>query len=133
MAKTLPDSGVPSAAKNAVYGTRGAQHFQTNPIGSQTLFKDTGITDVAMGNTNVYQTRNPGAAVMVTNSFSEEVAKEAKPADPVTALPDSHCWALPKGFYCVAPAGQYAIEARSEQLLDVHQQLAAQYVMLTAK
>ena len=133
LAKTLPTSDVTSAAKNAVYGTRGAQHFQTNPIGSQTLFKDTGITDVSMGNTNVYQTRNPGAAVMVTKSFSDEVAKEAKPADTVTALPDSHCWALAKGFYCVAPAGQYAIEARSEQLLDVHQQLAAQYVMLTAK
>lgn len=133
LARTLPAAGVPSAAKNAVYGVRGAQHFQTNPIGSQTLFKDTGITEVAMGDTNVYRTRNPGAAVMVTNSFSQEVSKDdAKPADTVTALPDSHCWALPKGFYCVAPAGQFAIEARSEQLADVHQQLAAQYVMLTA-
>jgi hypothetical protein len=39
---------------------------------------------------------------------------------------------FPKGFYCVAPAGRYAIEARGEQLRDVQQQVAAQYVILTA-
>jgi hypothetical protein len=134
LAKTLPGGTVQSAAKNAVYGARGAQHFQSNPIGSQTLFKDTGITTVAMGDTNVYEAKNEGAAKMVTNSFSGEISTDGSstPADAVAALPDSHCYALPKGFYCVVPAGRYAIEARSEQLSDVHQQLAAQYVMLTS-
>ena len=33
----------------------------------------------------------------------------------------------------MAPAGRYAIGARSEQLADVHQQLSEQYVMLTPK
>ena len=133
LAKTLP-AGVAEAAKNAVYATRGAEHFQTNPVGSATLFSDTGTTQVAMGSTNVYQTKDDGAAVMITNAFSQEMTSDGMAtADTVTALPDSHCYALTQAFYCVAPAGRYAIEARSGQLADVHQQLSAQYVMLTAK
>jgi hypothetical protein len=133
LARTLP-AAASETAKNAVYATRGAEHFQSDPVASATLFKDTGTTEVGMGSTNVYQTKDEGSALMVTNAFSQEVSSEGTtPADTVAALPDSHCYALPKAFYCVAPAGRYAIEARSEQLADVHQQLSAQYVMLTAK
>ncbi|MEU0498492.1 hypothetical protein [Mycobacterium sp. NPDC006124] len=133
LAKTLPAAAT-EPAKNAVYATRGAEHFQTNPIASATLFSDTGTTQVAMGGTNVYQTKDDGAAVMITNAFSQEMTSDGMAiAETVTALPDSHCYALPQAFYCVAPAGRFAIEARSAQLADVHQQLSAQYVMLTAK
>lgn len=133
LARTLPAT-TNDPAKNAVYAARGAEHFQSNPLGAATLFKDTGTTQIAVGSTNVYKTKNEGAALMVTNGFSEEVSSEGMaPADPVAALPDSHCYAIPKAFYCVAPAGVYAIEARSEQLADTHQQLSAQYAMLTAK
>ena len=133
LARTLP-AVVAETAKNAVYATRGAEHFQSNPVGSKRLFSDTGTTEVAMGNTNVYQAKDEGSAVLITNAFSDEISSSGMaPADTVAALPDSHCYALPKAFYCVAPAGRYAIEARSEQLADVHQQLSAQYVMLTAK
>ncbi|MDX1892145.1 hypothetical protein [Mycolicibacterium sp. 050158] len=131
LAKILP-AAVSAAAKNAVYAARGAEHFQSNPLASATLFKDTGTTQVGMGSTNVYQTRDEGSAQMIVDSFDKEVSSEGTtPADGVKALPDSRCHALAKGFYCVVPAGRYAIEARSEQLLDVHQQLAAQYVLLT--
>jgi hypothetical protein len=133
LARVLP-AAMTQPAKNAVYATRGAEHFQSNPVASATLFKDTGTTLVGMGDTNVYETKDEGSALMVTNAFSQEIASDgSNPADTVTALPDSHCYALPKGFYCVAPAGRFAIEARSDQLVDVHQQLSAQYVMLTAK
>lgn len=133
LVKTLPAAGA-EPAKNAVYATRGAEHFQSNPVASAQLFADTGTTQVAMGSTNVYEARDEGSALMVTNAFSGEMTSSGfAPADAVTALPDSHCYALPQAFYCVAPAGRYAIEARSAQLADVHQQLSAQYVMLTAK
>lgn len=132
LARTLPAvANVP--AKNAVYGTRGAQHFQSNPVGSESLFDDAGISGVGMGGTNVYQAKDEASAKIVTNAFSQEVSSGgAAPADAIAALPDSHCWAPPKAFYCVAPAGRYAIEVQGAQLSDVHQQLAAQYVMLTS-
>jgi hypothetical protein len=53
-------------------------------------------------------------------------------ADPVPALPGSRCLQFPQGFYCVASADRYAIEVQADQLRDAHQQVAAQYVMLTA-
>jgi hypothetical protein len=133
LARALPPTSAVGGAKNAVYDARGAAHFQSDPIASTTLFKDTGVSEVAMAKTNVYQARDASGAVTVTDSFGQEVSAEGtKPADPVPALPDSHCMAFPKGFYCVAAAGRYAIEARGEQLRDTQQQVAAQYVMLTA-
>jgi hypothetical protein len=134
LAKTLPTAVGTSNSKNAVYGVRGAMHFQSNPVASTTLFKDTGVTEVAMGKTNVYQAKDANAAVLVTNAFGKEIsAGGTQAANPVPALPASRCQAFPKGFYCVAPAGRYAIEAQGEQLVDVQQQVAAQYVILTAE
>ncbi|MDT5064845.1 MAG: hypothetical protein QOK02_1000 [Mycobacterium sp.] len=132
LAKTLPTANG-AAAKNAVYDIRGAAHFQTDPIASTKLFTNTGVSEVAMAKTNVYQAKDEAGARAITDSFGMEVTAEGtKTADPVPALPNSHCMGFPKGFYCVAPAGRYAIEARGEQLRDVQQQVAAQYVILTA-
>jgi hypothetical protein len=132
LAKALPTTNG-AAAKNAVYDIRGAAHFQTDPIASTKLFTNTGVSEVAMAKTNVYQAKDEAGARAITDSFGMEVTAEGtKAADPVPALPNSHCMGFPKGFYCVAPAGRFAIEARGEQLRDVQQQVAAQYVILTA-
>lgn len=133
LAKTLPLAGSAAPTKNAVYTRRGAVHFQSNPIASETLFTDTGVTAVAMALTNVYEAKSPGLASMVVGSFSKEVtAQGATPAEPVPALPDSHCSVRGKAFYCVAAAGRYAIEVNAESLPQAHQQMAAQYILLTA-
>jgi hypothetical protein len=133
LARTLPGPPDGAATKNAVYNRRGAMHFQSNPIASKTLFADTGVTAVAMAMTNVYEARSPSSASMVVGSFNKEVATQgAKPVEAVPALPDSHCSARGQGFYCVAGAGRYAIEVNAQSLPDAHQQMAAQYILLTA-
>ena len=132
LAKTLPTTSA-ARAKNAVYDVRGAAHFQTDPIASTKLFEDNGVSEVAMAKTNVYQAKNAAGAIAITDSFGMEVTAEGTAAAaPVPEIPHSHCMGFPKGFYCVAPAGEYAIEARGEQLPDVQQQVSAQYVILTA-
>lgn len=134
LAKTIPASPGEGAARNAVYQTRGAQHFQSNPIASTKLFDDNGVSEVAMGQTNVYKTKDAVTAKVVTESFNAEVNADGTTAAPsVAALPDSHCLALSQQFYCVAPAAEYAIEVRSDALPDAQQQVSAQYAMLTAK
>lgn len=134
LARTLPATSGSSTAKNAVYDSRGAMHLQSNPVASGKLFEDAGISAVAMAGTNVYQTKDPQAAVMVVDAFGKEVGAEGtNPADAVPALPASLCLSFSSGFYCVAPAGRYAVEARGEQLRDAQQRLAAQYVILTAQ
>lgn len=134
LAKTLPPQtpDVPEG-KNAAYGPRGASHFQSNPDASTQLFKDTGVTTIAMAGANVYEARSPDSARMIIGSFDREVTamEGATIASPIPELPDSHCMAFPKAFYCVAPAGRYAIEITGTSFEDVQQQVAAQYILLT--
>ena len=133
LARTLPAGAGTPATKNTVYSARGALHFQSNPVGSADLFKDNGVDAIAMAGTNVYQAKDEAAAQWVADSFGVEVDTEGvTPADPVPGLPASRCLTFPSGFYCVTSAGRYAIEVQAPQLVEAHQQVAAQYVMLTA-
>lgn len=132
LVKTLPVASNPNSTKNAVYSARGAMHFQTNPVESKTLFTDTGVKAVAMGAANVYQARNPGSALMIVNAFSKEILSAGEAAAAVPNLPESHCATRGKAFYCVALAGEYAVEVNGEALPDVQQRTAAQYVLLTS-
>lgn len=131
LARTLPAASNPNSTKNAVYSSRGAMHFQTNPLESKTLFSDTGVKTVAMAAASVYQARNPGSALMIVNAFSKEILNQGEAVDAVPQLPESHCATRGKAFYCVAPAGDYAIEVNGDALPDVHQRTAAQYILLT--
>lgn len=102
-------------------------------MGSKKLFTDNGVDAVAMADANVYQAKDEAAAASVADAFGVEVSTNGvEAADPVPALPDSRCLKFPAGFYCVAPAGRYAIEVQAKELPDAHQRVAAQYVMLTA-
>ena len=132
LAKTIPAESNPSSTKNAVYDERGAMHFQTNPLESKTLFSDTGVTSVAMAAASVYQARYPGSALMIVNAFSKEILNQGAAVDAVPNLPESHCATRGKSFYCVALAGEYAVEVNGDALPDVHQRTAAQYILLTA-
>ncbi|WP_447691561.1 DUF7373 family lipoprotein [Mycolicibacterium sp. A43C] len=132
LAKTIPAESNTSSTKNAVYDERGAMHFQTNPLESKTLFSDTGVTTVAMAAASVYQARNPGSALMIVNAFSKEILNQGAAVDAVPNLPESHCATRGKSFYCVALAGEYAVEVNGDALDDVHQRTAAQYILLTA-
>jgi hypothetical protein len=134
LVRTIPaEVGTAAATKNAAYSPRGAVHFQSNPVGSATLFEDAGVTVVAMGETNVYEAKDAPSASLVANSFGKEVSVDGvTPADPVPALPGSRCLKFPQGFYCVASGDRYAIEVQADELKEAHQQVAAQYVMLTA-
>ena len=85
LARTIPATDA-STAKNAVYGTRGTMHFQGNPVASETLFKDNGVTEVAMAKTNVYQAKDAAAAVAVTKSFGRRYPTRA-PSPPPRCLP----------------------------------------------
>lgn len=128
----MSSSNVPT--KNAEYTADAALHFQMDPLASAKTFKDNGITEMAMGLTNVFRVADPWAAVSVVNTFANEVDEGAQPADAVPGLPLSKCASLSQGkqFYCVAPAGNYAIEAYAKDLQDTHEQVAAQYILLTA-
>lgn len=117
--------------KNTTYEQRGALHFQSDAARSAKLFADTGVDLVAMANTNVYQTRDAEGAKGVVDGFYAEVSPTARPANPVNNMPDSRCLGMNgSGFYCLATADRYAIEASAPTLLAAQQMTAAQYIML---
>ena len=122
-----------SPTKNAEYTADAALHFQMDPIASAKTFKDNGVTKMTMGLTNVFQTADPWDAVSLVNKFAAEVGADAQPAAAVPGLPLSKCASMGQGkqFYCVAPAGNYAIEGYGKDLQDTHEQVAAQYILLT--
>jgi hypothetical protein len=136
IAKTL-DQQVPQkdaiVNQNATWDRRGNEQFQQDPAGAAQLFADTGMDVVTTGKTNVYQAADEGGAKKIVDAWVAEVTVQgAKPDDPVTGVPGSKCLKQSASLYCVAPAGRYAIEVVGAQPIEVHQLVAAQYLMLTA-
>ena len=120
LAKTLfADSG--ATIKNAVYTPDAALHFQMDPSASAKTFQDNGVTQMVMGLTNVFQAKDPWAAVDVVDIFAKESGADANPADAVPGLSLSRCASVSDGkqFYCVAPAGNYVIEAHAANLEEL--------------
>lgn len=121
-----------TVVQNATYERPGALQFQNDPVRSATLFDKAGMDLVAMGLTNVYHTEDSEGAAQIVDGFFAELQPNSQPANPVKNLPDSRCLKLQdQSFYCLAAAGGDAIEASGTKLLDVQQQVAAQYVILT--
>lgn len=132
LARTLPlPPDQATTVQNARFGKRGALHFQNDPAWSRALFDLTVMDLAARAMTNVYRLSDAYAALVIADEFAAEVqATAGKPVDGVEFMPASSCVQNTLGFYCVAPADRYAIEAQSWSLDDAHQQVAAQYTLL---
>jgi len=136
LAKTLPAQGDQgNVNNNATFGPHGELNYQTNPIASAKLFADTGVDVVAHGLSTVIRARDAAAAATIATAAATEVQATGTPADPVPHMPDSRCIKVPGNniYWCAATADRYEIELFAAQLRDAHQQIAAQYLMLTAK
>jgi hypothetical protein len=134
LAKSLP---VPPKAgnvnTNSTFGQYGALHYQNDPAAAAKLFADAGVDTAISAGDWVFQARDSAGAGAVADSAVKQT--KGSPADPVPNMPGSHCLALPdnNGFWCVATVDRYEFEVAATQLRDVHQQMAAQYILLTAK
>lgn len=136
LAKTLPArADQANVNNNATFGPHGELHYQDDPIASAKLFTDTGVDVVVRGLSTITRARDAAAAATIAAAAVTEVQASATPAAPVPHMPDSHCFTVPSTNYhlCVATADRYEIELFAAQLHDAHQQMAAQYLMLTAK
>jgi hypothetical protein len=135
LGRTLPIA--PTEAQiyqRATYQPHGTLQLQGNPVRSAKLFTDTGMDVAAFGKTNVYQARDAAAATRIADDFADEVKPTMKAVDGVNGLPASRCMQdTSKSYYCLATADRYAIEVSAGQLPDAKQQVAAQYLMLTAR
>lgn len=135
----------PDDSDGIVYPPQAQLHLDSDPVGSQKLFNDAHLQQVAKGRVNVYATPDAASAQKIVNGFADYVAKNGMasmkfgPAAEIKGLPGSKCLTH-KGttgndsmFYCLVVADRYAIEVSAAQERDAHQQVSAQYLMLTAK
>jgi hypothetical protein len=89
--------------------------------------------------TTVYQAKDAGAAQTLAQAYSDAAAKlpAAQAASPVPGMPQSRCTkvagagGLVPRYWCLASADRYAIKVIARQLDSAHQQIAAQYRVLT--
>ncbi|MEE6177289.1 DUF7373 family lipoprotein [Mycobacterium sp. 050134] len=139
LARTVP-STKPDANHAAVYQPHAALHFSPDPPAAQGMFNDAGVQRVSADLTSVYDAVDaPGA-----QRAAEGVIRiygpwgTYKPTAGISGLPSARCFdrgpagqVLPR-FMCVATVDHYAFKATATQELDLHQVMAAQYLMLTA-
>jgi hypothetical protein len=112
------------------YDPHGALHLATgDPVHQQALFKSAGAQQVAYSaETRVYQTPDAASAARLVADMSGP-----QQAGGITGMPKAKCFTETLAFWCVAAADRYAYEIQNEQETALHQMMAAQYRMLTAK
>jgi hypothetical protein len=137
VARTLARPGDP--VTGAVYQLAGALQLEDNPVQAGPLLSTAGVDDVSANLTTVYQAKDPASAQTLAGTYSDAAAKTpaAQAASPVPGLPQSRCTqvagsnGLVPRYWCLAAAGRYTIKAVARQLDNAHQQIAAQYRILT--
>ena len=119
--------------QDATFGSYGALHLTRDPIKAAERQATFGVDRMASSEGYVVRTRDASAAAEFTTSDAEDTATTAvSKADPVPNLPGSQCFRMSDedGFWCIAASGRYSFNLYSNQLKDVHQQMAAQYILL---
>lgn len=130
---------------------RGWLHFEDDPVASTALFQSAGVDAVTQRLTTVYQAANADGAARIVDEFSEQMGSmgAVRSVDGVPGLRSARCFERIDGwvsastamsfqrvawhFKCVGSVDRYAYTAFSDDLKDVHQQMAAQYRILSGK
>ncbi len=136
LAKALPvPQGEGNVSNRATFGPEAMLHYEANPVAanSRQVFTDAGVDVAVHGKSWIYRARDQAGATAVADMELRGAGGE--PADAVPGLPGSRCGHDPQGgrYWCVGVADRYAFQVfGGAQLRDVHQQTAAQYLLLTA-
>lgn len=129
---------------NVAYEPAASLHFQNDPVRSQALYDEVGMVAVASGKVTTYETSQDDGGARVIEEFASEAvdAMGYEPAAGVMGMPNVQCFlftfpisdgSMGSQYYCVGSTGRYAFEAASDQEADVHQLVAAEYLILTAQ
>lgn len=140
LARTVPATD-PSINQSAVYPPHGSLHFRDDPVATQAMYNDAGITHVAADRTTVYEAVDTTGAQRAADGLirTDVPFLGYHSAAGVNGLPSARCFdrgpdSTDLGavrFLCIATADRYAFKATAAQEVEAHQIIAAQYLMLT--
>ncbi|MFI6997748.1 hypothetical protein [Nocardia sp. NPDC050175] len=118
-----------------LYDRNGALHLTNDPVRDKKLFEEAGVDWMANYAGQLFRAQNPKGAQRIRDSHSA-LSKTYRSVDSPKNLPDARCAELrvknlfiPR-FHCVVSYDRYAAEVWSDQLIDVHQRISAQYSIL---
>ncbi|MFD3744565.1 hypothetical protein [Nocardia sp. NPDC058633] len=121
-----------------IYNQQGALHISTKPESDKILFETAGVEWLGINATELYQTKDAEGAELLSEAHGA-LNRKLRSAGSPKGLPAARCTelkvkdSLTMRFHCTVAYGRYVIEARSNQLIDAHQRISAQYAMLAAK
>lgn len=148
LARAVPVAPNELTVVHGSWNPRGALHYSTDPIVSGALFDEAHVTTVANALDTLYRTEKPADSTTLLDGLLAEVSREPNPRrtdiEPVPGLPATRCidnGEVPPGapktgsprFECRFSVDRFVASLSSQQLEDLHQRTAAQYLMLTAK
>jgi hypothetical protein len=98
------------------------------------------VDTVADSQTTVYQARDAEAAQRLAQALGDDIAESqaAQPAAGVPGLPGGRCVRIEDAarliphHWCIATNERFTFKAVARELDNAHQQMAAQYLMLSS-
>ncbi|MFF3224913.1 hypothetical protein ACFYV7_19130 [Nocardia suismassiliense] len=118
-----------------LFDRNGALHLINDPVREKKLFEEAGVDWLANSAGYLYRARNQRGAQLIRDSHGA-LSKIYRRVDSPKYLPDARCRefraknSLILRFHCVASYERYTAEVWSDQLIDVHQRISAQYALL---
>lgn len=111
-----------------------ALNFLQRPDLVKRAFEDAHVDLAVHAATKIYRAVDPAAADRLKAFFASQQASGVQPVDAPPGLPTAHCTADPEetsSHSCIFTTGRYTVVIEgSNQIQDLHQQVAAQYLLL---
>ena len=151
LARTLvaPDNAAPFII--GAWKPRAWPHFEENPVEAGPWLDAAGVDWVTQRRANVYEAATAEKAARLSGEFADQAAalNAIRPTNGVPGLPGARCFertdnTLPPtvadswkrvawSFKCFASVERYAYTTYADDLADAHQQMAAQYRILSGQ
>lgn len=111
-----------------------ALNFLQRPDLARRAFEDARVDQVVHGATQIYRAGDPDSAERLKAYFVSQLDPALQPVDSPPGLPAAHCTDDPEStgsLSCLFTVGRYTVIVEgSSQIQDLHQQTAAQYLLL---
>lgn len=134
LAHTIPHTGDDLTVIDGYMTAAGQLHYDTDPIGTKTLFASAGVDAVGGGRATVYRAKDAAGAAAVRDSFvaTSQKANSMQPYQLSSQVPGAKCLqdALNSKYYCVGVRDRYAFELAADSEADIDAVVSAQYQLL---
>jgi hypothetical protein len=136
-ARTLPLPPEEATVHAGVWLPAAALNYQVDPVESKKLFDEAGLEAMSLRKSTVFQVKDAASAQRLADAIIAKGADD-KTAPGVPGLRSARCFDHGESslglqrYNCVVAVDRYVIDASSKQDIDVQQQTAAQYLMLSS-